>query len=124
MLVHDTAVSEQVIGGAIAVHKVLGPGYKERCYESALCIELIEMGVPFVLQVRMPLYYREQEVGVHRSDLIVADTVIVEIKTVEAFVPLHTAQLTAYLRSAKLRVGLILNFNVAILRHGIRRVVL
>ena len=101
-----------------------GPGLLESVYESALCAELDGHGIPFERQVHVPLYYRETLISVHRLDLLVRRAVVVEIKSVQAIVPIHVAQMLTYLRVTGNRVGLILNFNTAVMKNGIRRVVL
>ena len=116
--------TELVIAYAIEVHRHLGPGLNESAYETALCIELTEAGVTFERQMSVPLYYKGQLIAEHRPDLIVQRAVVVEIKSVERIHPAHVSQLLTYLRVTKLTVGLLLNFNSAILKHGIRRVVL
>ena len=118
------ALTDQILKCAIEVHRHLGPGLLESIYESALCFELAAAGLSFQRQVGIPLYYKGLLLSEHRPDLVVANSVIVEIKAVERFDPIHTAQMLTYLRVTGLRVGLVLNFNSALLRDGIRRVVL
>jgi GxxExxY protein len=117
-----TDVTEQIIGSAIEVHRHLGPGLLESVYESALCIELRSVGLPFVRQIGVPVLYKGELVAEHRPDLIVHDEVIVEIKSVERFNPVFLAQMLTYLRITGLPVGLILNFNRAVMKDGVRRV--
>ena len=124
MLVYDTSVSEQIIGCAIAVHRTLGPGLLESTYEAALCIELSDAGLLYRQQLGVPLTYKGRLIGEHRPDLVVANSVVVEIKSVERLVEIHVAQLMTYLRVTNLNVGLLLNFNSVVMRNGIRRVVL
>jgi GxxExxY protein len=114
----------EVIGAAIAVHKELGPGFNEAIYEHALCIELTERDIAFVTQAPILIKYRGQEVGVGRLDLLVENQLVIELKTVEALLPVHLAQVTGYLKATGLPLGLLINFNVAVLKQGIRRVVL
>jgi GxxExxY protein len=118
------ALTRRIIACAIEVHKHLGPGLLESIYESALCIELTTASIPFKRQVGVPLHYKGQLLSEHRPDLVVADSVIVEVKAIDRFDKIHTAQMLTYLRVVGLRVGLILNFNSAILVQGVRRVVL
>lgn len=118
------ALTEQIIGCAIAVHRELGPGLLESVYERALCIELAAAGVDFKRQFAVPLYYKGQLLSEHRPDFIVGERVIVEIKSVDRLDPVHTAQLLTYLRVCRIRVGLLMNFNSAFIRQGIRRVML
>ena len=117
-------LTEQILDCAIEVHRHLGPGLLESIYESALCFELTVAGLAFKRQIGVPLYYKGTLLSEHRPDLVVADAVIVEVKAVDRFNQIHTAQVLTYLRVTGLRVGLILNFNSAVLKHGIRRVIL
>jgi GxxExxY protein len=124
---HDglhAALTERIIECGIEVHKHLGPGLLETIYESALCFELTTSGLAFKRQIGVPLYYKGMLLSEYRPDLVVADAVIVEVKAVDRFDRIHTAQVLTYLRVTGLRVGLILNFNSAVLKHGIRRVIL
>jgi len=116
-------LTEQILRCAIEVHRHLGPGLLESIYESALCFELTASRLPFKRQIGVPLYYKGMLLSEHRPDLVISDSVIVEVKAVERFDPIHTAQMLTYLRVTGLRVGLILNFNSTVLRHGIRRVI-
>ena len=117
------ALSHQVIGAAIEVHRLIGPGLLESVYEVALCKELSIRGVGVERQVRVPVNYKGQELNCDvRLDLLVERTVIVEVKTVEKLIPLHRAQLLTYLRLRNLWLGLLVNFNVEVLREGVRRV--
>ena len=114
-----------IIGCAIEVHRVVGPGLPEAPYECALCIELAAAGLSWQRQLRIPIYYKDGEViGEYRPDLVVADLVVVEIKSVERVTHVHRAQMLTYLRVTGLELGLILNFNEAVMKDGIRRVVL
>ena len=117
-------VTRVIIGSAIEVHRVLGPGLLERAYELALAIELAARNVSFDRQVRCPIFYRGHCVGDYRLDFVVAGLVAVEIKSVEAIRPVFVAQMLTYLRATGRQTGLILNFNVDCLRNGVRRVVL
>lgn len=120
---HDTIVSEQVIGSAIEVHRDLGPGLLESPYHTALCVELAHRGIAFECKRSIPLKYRGVQIGDYIPDLIVENTVVVEIKSVLRFEDVFTAQMLTYLRLTRLRVGLIINFNKRLLRDGIKRVV-
>ena len=115
-------VTERIIGCAIEVHRTLGPGFPESIYEKALCLELERRGIRFVRQVALAVEYKADLVGELRLDLLVEDAVIVEIKAVERFDPIHGAQLLSYLKATGRRVGLLVNFNVRVLKAGIRRV--
>lgn len=121
---NDIIVTDRILGCAIEVHKQLGPGLLESVYKSAMCIELTGVGLTFTRQLGVPLHYKGTLISEHRPDLVVADRLIVEIKSTERLNPIHMAQMLTYLRVTRLRTGLILNFNSAILRHGVRRVLL
>ena len=116
-------LAHSVIGAAIAVHRTLGPGFLESVYESALSVELRFRSVPFRTQVPIPLYYRGYVIGESRLDLVVDELLIVELKSVEVFAPIHTAQLISYLRASRCKLGLLINFNVPLLKQGIRRII-
>lgn len=122
---YDNGLSNLVIGAAIEVHKALGPGLLESTYECCLAHELGLREIGHRLQVPLPVEYKgtRLECG-YRADLIVQDRIIVELKTVEAVLPVHEAQLLTYMRLSGLRIGLLLNFHVALLRDGITRKVL
>jgi GxxExxY protein len=118
-------LTTEIIGAAIAVHRALGPGLLESAYQECLCRELALRGVPFERQVPLPLEYKgvRCECG-YRLDLLVARAVVVEIKSIETIAPIHEAQLLTYLRLGGWTVGLLMNFNVVVLKVGIRRKVL
>jgi GxxExxY protein len=116
-------LTESVIGAAIEVHRVLGPGFGESVYERALCAELQERSIPFVEQANVAVRYKGHPVGEARLDVLVAGTLILELKAVDAYVPVHAAQVLSYLKATELPLGLLINFNVRVLRDGIRRVV-
>jgi GxxExxY protein len=117
-------LSNQIIGAAIEVHRVLGPGLLESAYEVCLCKELFLRNIRYEKQVPLPVEYKGQalECG-YRLDLLVDNLVIVELKSVEGIIPIHEAQLLTYLRLRNLWLGLLINFNVPILKNGIRRIV-
>ena len=119
------SLTEAIIGAAIEVHRNLGPGLLESAYEECLCHELHLRGLDFKRQVPLPLLYKGLKLDCgYKLDLIVQDEVILELKAIEKLLPIHEAQLLTYLRLTRVRVGLLLNFNVAAMRHGIvRRVV-
>ena len=121
---YDQAVSESVIGAAIEVHRQLGPGLLESPYKKALRLELLYQGMQLEMDRRIPLIYRGETIGEYIADLIVEDTLVVEIKSVSRLEPVFTAQVVTYLRLTNLRVGLILNFNAPKLIDGLKRVVL
>lgn len=119
------SLSAQIIGGAIAVHRELGPGLLESVYETCLAMELRRLGLPVQLQVPVPIIYRGQVVSPDglRLDLLVADTIIVELKSVEAVQSVHKKQVLTYLRLASKPLGLLINFNVLLLKDGIERII-
>ena len=115
-------ITEAVIGAAIEVHKSLGPGLLESAYEECLCYELKRRDVCFERQYDLPIRYKEVclDCG-YKLDLLVEDIVVVELKAVEKLLPVHDAQLLSYLRSGDWKIGLLINFNVPVLKQGIRR---
>ena len=118
----DDPVSEQVIGACIEVHRHLGPGLIERVYEECVCLELAARGLAFTRQVLLPVRYKGLELeAFYRLDLVVEERVVVELKSVEAILPVHIAQLSTYLQASSFDVGLLINFHVALLKQGIRR---
>ena len=117
-------LTHSVIGAAIEVHKQLGPGFLEGFYEEALCLELEAKAIPFQKQFPIQIAYKAKLIGEGRVDLLVAQQLIVELQAVESFHPVHTAQVISYLKATGLPLGLLINFNVAVLKDGIKRVVL
>ena len=118
-------ITEGIIGAAIEVHRALGPGLLESAYEECLCRELSLRQIPFERQRPLPVEYKGLSLDCgYRIDLLVADTVVVEIKAVESLLPIHEAQLLTYLKLGGWKVGLLINFNVPVLKRGIRRRVL
>jgi len=118
-------LTEQILGAAIEVHKFWGPGLYEEIYERSLCAELGLRKIAFVNQHRLPLVYKGVNVGEDlRLDMWVDQKVVVEAKAVAELLPVHEAQLLTYMRLTKSRVGLLINFNVAVLKNGIKRLVL
>ena len=113
-----------IIGAAIAVHKRFGPGLLEKIYERALCIELDARGIRFERQKRINLYHRGRPVGDYFADLVVENRIIVEIKCVTGFEPVHFAQVMTYLKLTNLRLGLLINFYVPALKDGVKRVIM
>lgn len=112
-----------VIGAAIEVHRHLGPGYLESIYQSAMCRELTLRRIAFVSQAPVWVDYKGRRVGEGKLDLLVEGRLVVELKTVDEFAPVHTAQVLSYLKATKLKLGLLINFKVATLTDNIRRVV-
>jgi GxxExxY protein len=118
-------IAHKVIGAAIEVHKHLGPGLLESAYESCLAIEFAQLGLSSEKQKSLPVPYKGHEVdAAYRLDFLVAGKLILELKTVERFEPIHTAQVLTYLRLTGLRLALLINFNVSLLRDGIKRIIL
>jgi GxxExxY protein len=117
-------ISRSIIGAAIAVHRELGPGLFESVYEACLAYELERRSLKVERQKTLPVSYKEitLEQG-YRLDLVVQNEVIVELKSLERLQPVHEAQLLTYLKLSRYRLGLLINFNVPVLRHGIRRLV-
>ncbi|MEK7815963.1 MAG: GxxExxY protein [Pseudomonadota bacterium] len=116
-------LANSVIGAAIEVHRHLGPGYLESVYEEALGIELMERHIPYRLQHLISVTYKGKSVGEGKLDLLVADKLVVELKAVEALLPVHKAQVISYLKATKLHLGLLINFNASVLRDGIQRII-
>ena len=119
------ALSKEIIGAALQVHRELGPGLLEGAYEACLAHELKTRQLAFDRQRPIPLSYRGEliEVG-FRADFLVENAILLELKSVERLQPIHTAQVLTYLKLTGLQLGLLINFNVKVLQHGIRRVVL
>jgi GxxExxY protein len=123
-LIHEGS-TQQIIGAAIEVHKGLGPGLLESAYEECLCHELRLRGLSFKRQVPLPIEYKGVKLDCgYLLDLVVQDSVLIELKSVEKVIPVHEAQLLTYMKMTTLRVGLIINFNVPVLTRGIIRKVL
>jgi len=117
-------MSRAVIGAAIEVHRLLGPGFSESTYEEALCVELTLRSIPFARQHAIRIDYKGHTVGEGRLDLLVGNQIIVKLKAVDTLAPVHTAQLLSYLRATDRKLGLLINFNVKLLKQGIVRLVL
>ena len=115
-------VAERTIGAAITVHETLGPGFSEAVYAKALSIELEAQSIRHLTEYPIALRYHDQVIGEGRLDLLVEDLLIVELKAVETLQAIHTAQVISYLKITGLPVGLLINFNVPILKQGLRRV--
>ena len=117
-------VTEKIIGAAIQVHRTLGPGLLESAYAACLAFELGKQGLRVEQQKPIPLVYEEVKLECgYRADLIVESSVVVEVKSVEALAPIHEAQVLSYLRLSGCKVALLINFNVVVLKDGIRRFV-
>lgn len=117
-------ISQKVLGCALEVHRTLGPGLLETIYEKALAQELTEAGLQFAAQVQLPVIYKGRDLGCgFRIDLLVENSVVVELKTVDQLAPIHDAQLLTYLKLSGHHIGLLINFNVPLLKHGVKRLV-
>jgi GxxExxY protein len=121
---NENEISYKIIGAAMEMHKTLGPGLLESVYENALAYDLKELGLEVKTQVAMPLVYKEvkQDIG-YRIDLLVENSVIVEIKSVETLAPVHYAQTLTYLKLSDKKLALLINFNTKLLKEGIHRIV-
>ncbi|MBI3073512.1 MAG: GxxExxY protein [Deltaproteobacteria bacterium] len=118
-------ITQAILGAAIEVHRTLGPGLLELVYEEALFAELTARGIRVRRQVEIPIKYKGSVLsGTYRLDLIVDESVVVELKAVEELLAVHRAQLMTYLKMSGTRVGLLINFNVPILKRGIMRIAL
>jgi GxxExxY protein len=118
-------LSNRVIGCALEVHRTLGPGLLESAYRQCLARELSLAQLPFRMELPLPIEYKGvlMDCG-YRMDLVVNDVLLLELKSVEALLPIHEAQLLSYLRLAKIPIGLLINFNVLKLKNGLKRFVL
>ncbi len=116
-------ITHSLIGAAIEVHRGLGPGFLESIYEEALCVELKLQHVDFARQLAVPLHYKGYLLAENRLDLLVEGKVVVELKAVDLLAPIHSAQLLSYLKATGHQLGLLINFNVPILKNGIKRIV-
>jgi GxxExxY protein len=117
------AIAHAVIGAAIEVHRVLGPGFLEQVYEQALCRELQLRQIPFERQKPVRVDYKGEYVGEGRLDLLVGQELIVELKAVKAFAPIDRAKVISYLKASDRRLALLINFNVPVLKEGLQRVI-
>jgi GxxExxY protein len=119
----DEKIAHEVIGAAIEVHRILGPGFLEKIYERALVHELTVRGVSVQPQKEILVPYKGIFIPGQQLDLLACDRVILELKAVDHLTPIHEAQLISYLKATGLRLGLLINFNVRILKDGIKRIV-
>jgi GxxExxY protein len=118
-------VSKLIIGCAIKVHRILGPGLLESAYEECLLYEITEEGLFVERQKPIPVIYKDIRLDYgYRIDLLVANRVVVELKSIDSFSPVHVAQILTYMRFSNMKTGLLINFNVTVLKTGIRRFVL
>ena len=124
-MLHEKELTAQIIGAAIEVHRALGPGLLESTYEACLAHELMMRGLSFEQQKPMPVEYKSVRLDCgYRLDFLVAGRVVVELKAVDELHPVHQAQLLTYLKLSRCKVGLLINFNVPVLKTGIKRMVL
>jgi GxxExxY protein len=120
----ENEISKIIIGAAIEVHKVLGPGLLESAYQECLYSEIKSKGLKVIKEKPMPILFKDVKLDHgYRIDLLVEDKVVVEIKTVEAFTDVHFAQVLTYLRLGKYKLGLLINFHVNLLKNGIKRII-
>ena len=121
---NENQISAVVVDAALKIHRALGPGLLEHVYEATLAYELIKAGLWVRRQVRLPVVYEEVKLDVgFKPDIIVNRKLIIEVKSIEAIAPVHLKQLRTYLRLTDMRLGLLINFNVELIKNGIRRVV-
>jgi GxxExxY protein len=119
----DEELARRVIGAAIEVHRILGPGILESVYRKALCYELSLQGIPFEYEKELVVPYKDILISGQRFDILVAGRILLELKTVEAIAPIHQAQLLSYLKATELRLEFVINFKVLVLKDGIKRLV-
>lgn len=123
LVVASEALIKQVLDAAFVIHKEFGPGLLESVYEKAMLAELQYNGISAVSQLEVPVYYRDSNLGTaFRADLVVENSLIVELKTVDKIIDLHIAQVITYLKLMKYKRGLLINFNSTLLKNGIKRV--
>ncbi|MUL38700.1 GxxExxY protein [Gloeocapsopsis dulcis] len=113
-----------VIGAAIEVHRVLGPGFLERVYQEALVVEFLMRGIPHQVQKPIAVEYKGNPIGEGKLDFLVGNTLIIELKAVEKLAPIHEAQVLSYLKMTGCPLALLINFNAPLLRNGIKRIIL
>ena len=119
----DEELARRVIGAAIEVHRLLGPGFLESIYRRALCHELSILKIPFEYEKELLVPYKDIRIPGQRLDILVAGRILLELKTVDALAPIHQAQLLSYLKATGLRLGFLINFKVLVLKDGIKRLV-
>lgn len=115
-------ITNAILGAAIEVHRTLGPGFSEGVYANAMELEFTHRGIPFLRECPIEVMYRGKLVGKGRMDFLVEGKVVVDLKAIESFAPIHTAQMISYLRATRHSLGLLLNFNVRRLKDGIKRI--
>ncbi|MEM8783286.1 MAG: GxxExxY protein [Planctomycetota bacterium] len=116
-------LTDRVIGAAISVHRVLGPGFLESSYQKALSIELQHLNIPHQCEAPIALKYRGQRIGDGRIDILVNDCLVLELKAVDKPAPIHQAQVISYLKATGHPLGLLINFNAETIRDGLQRIV-
>jgi GxxExxY protein len=116
-------LAHEVIGAAIEVHRLIGPGYLESVYVEALSVELNLRNIPFTRQVIIGVNYKDHTVGEGRLDFLISGKLVVELKAVDSLAPIHTAQVLSYLKATGLQLGLLINFNTSILKNGLKRII-
>ena len=120
---NENALSEKIIGCCIRVHKILGPGLLESVYEKALIYELAKLGIKCSRQKEIPMKYQDFRLNIgFIADIVVEDKVIIELKSVDKLSPLHHKQLLTYLKLTHLKLGLLINFNVTLIKDGVKRI--
>jgi GxxExxY protein len=122
--IYTNRLSYEVIGAAIEAHKALGAGLLEAIYQNAMCVELADRKIPFEKEKPISVYYKNQLVGDYRIDILVDKRIVVELKSVEKISPVHQSQIMTYLKISGCRLGLLMNFNVKMMKQGITRVAL
>jgi len=121
---NENDLSREIIGAAIEVHRYLGPGLLESAYSCCLARELCIQGIDYIAELPVALEYKGEKVDAgYRLDFLIDRKVIIELKSVDKFLPIHDAQLLSYLRLTEMKLGLLINFNVPILKNGVKRIV-
>jgi len=120
----ENQLTGQVIAAAIEVHRILGPGLLESIYEKALCCEFSLRNISFENQKILPVMYKGEGLGEYRLDFLVNNELVVELKAVDRFDPVFEAQILTYMKITQVQLGLLINFNVPLLKNGIKRMVL
>ena len=123
-MLKEDELSNEIIGAAIEVHRNLGPGLLESAYEECLCYELAHRGIKYERQKLLPVAYKGTKLDCgYRLDVVVNELVVLELKAVDQIQPIHSAQLLTYLKLSNLKLGILINFNVTVLKSGIKRIV-
>ena len=116
-------ITEKIIGCAINVHRILGPGLLEKIYENALCVEFELNNIKFERQLIVPVMYKNRKIGEHRLDILVENEIVVELKAINEIHPIFEAQILSYLKMSGKKIGLIINFNNLLLKDGSKRII-